>query len=134
MSECGTKVTIDTTEGDEALEQLEQHSSMVSVSVQSAIRKTYSTLVILGDLAGLTIPQWFNMMVGAVFMLASTYRTIAAAQATAGLANPAFFAQATISFIASTMLFAQGLALLRAKSEAEGEVTKIVSLLNVWSL
>ena len=128
-------ITVDTSQADAALRQLDQHAKMSAATVIETARKGVSSLLIMGQLMNVAIPAWFNTMYGAVFMLAQTWRQVAIAEIVGGVVgNPYALVRAGMAFMASTMLFAQSFALLSAKQEASRQTALMVALLNTWAI
>ena len=134
MSEpCGA-VTVDTSEGAEALNQLKEHAESVRLDVVGAIRKTYTSLVLLGDIMGIAIPQWFNSMVTSVFMAQQSAVAMGRALAAASVVSGGLYlAQAGVLFLSASMLFAQGMYLQNTRNEVISKLNSTSQLLNVWA-
>jgi hypothetical protein len=127
-------IDVDTTKADAALDQLERHAASTTISVVQTARRGLASLNILADLAGYVIPQWFNLMVGAVFMMVNTMRGIGTALAAASPVSPLFAIQASFAFLSASMMFASGFALIQGQTAAQTETAKIMAMLNTWSI
>ena len=126
--ECGTKVTVDTSEGEEALDQLKQHATMTADEVIRQTRKGYTTLTLLTGIMGQIIPAWFNMMISAVFSIAQTFIAIGKAETLSGI----FLFKATLSFAAGALLFVQAINLEITKQSFGMEMNNTIALLNMY--
>ena len=124
-------IDVDTTDADEALQQLQEHSQLISRETLSLVRQSYSTLALLGDLMNIAIPQWFNLMFSAAMMAVQTYREMATAELAASAGTLAW--KAFLSYSASVIMFAQALSILMAGTEADRKLNTIIMLLNTWS-
>ena len=128
------KATVDTTEGEEALNQLKDHSEAVRLDVVGTIRKTYTSLILLGDIMGIAIPQWFNAMITSVFMAQQSAAAMGRALEAASVASGGLYlAQAGVLFLSASMLFAQGMYLQNTRNEIVSKLNSTSQLLNVWA-
>ena len=138
MSDCpDTEIdhlTIDTSEAMAALEQLEAHGKMTAAEVMHTTHKVYTSLTLMAEMVGMVVPQWIDMMFGAVFMMAQTMHTVGEALITAGTVNPLFAVQATFAFLSASLMFAQAFSLMGQKREADQQMGRMMSLLNTWSI
>lgn len=123
-------IDVDTTEADEALDQLEAHSQLVSSETLMVVRQSYSSLVLLGDIMGIAIPQWFNLMVSAAMIAAQTYREMASIELAASGGTLAW--KAFLSYSASVLLFGMAMNILIRGTEADRKLNSIIQLLNTW--
>jgi hypothetical protein len=122
-------IDVDTTDAENALNQLKDHSQLISRETQGLIRKSYTSLALLGDLMGVAIPQWFNLMFASAMMAAQTYRSMGDADVATGvLAWKAF-----LSYSASVIMFSQAMAILIMGTEADQKLNSVLQLMNVWS-
>ena len=126
--ECETKVKVDSSEAEEALKQLEDHTAMSANEIFMLTRKTYSTLALLGDILGYAIPQWINMMLSAAMMAVETYTALATAEFTTGN-----IVKAVLSFSAATLLFGQALQIATMATQTDAKLNSVIQLLNMWS-
>ena len=67
MSECPEteidSLTIDTSEAQVALKQLEVHGKITAAHIQSLIHKSYASLRVMAEMVAIVVPQWVDMMV-----------------------------------------------------------------------
>ena len=122
-------VEVDTTKADEELKHLQEHAQLVSRETLHLVRKSYSTLALLGDIMGYAIPQWFNLMFSAAMMAVETFRAMAAAETMTIYGA----GKAVLSFTASVLMFMQAMIILQAGTQADRKLNSIISLLNLWS-
>ena len=123
------KATVDTSEGDEALRQLKQHADITAGSVMSTIRKSYSSMMLLADIMGVAIPEWFNLMSSAAIMAGQMFVELAAADTVSGI----FAWRAGATFAMAAMMFARGMTLQAEQTVVESKLNSTIQLLNMWS-
>ena len=129
MSECGTKVTVDTTEGDKALDQLEKHAEITVKSIMQGIDKTYQTMVLLGDVFGMVIPELFTILASGAIMAGEMFAELAAAETISGvLAVKAF-----VTFGLATIMFFRAMQIQQQAREVESSLHSSLMLLQLWS-
>ena len=127
--ECGTKVTVDTTEADEQLDQLRVHASMVSKNVMMNVRKGYNSLVLMLDIMGETIPMAVNLAAQALFLAAEGFQTLAFAESMTVIGA----AHAGLLFIMASMLFYRALTIQGEASVIENKLNSSIQLVNMWA-
>jgi hypothetical protein len=124
-------IDVDTTDAEAALDQLKEHTNLVSTTTLSLVRKSYTSLALLGDIMGIAIPQWFNLMFASAMMAAQTYREMATAELVGS--GGALAWKAFLSYSASVIMFSQAMAILLMGTEADQKLNSILQLMNVWS-
>lgn len=123
------KVTVDTTEAKDELDQLKIHADITAQSVTTITKKSYTSLILLADIMGIAIPEFFNaMMVGAI-MAGEMFVKLAAAETVSGV----LAAKAFLTFSAATMMFFRAMIISQQKREVENKLTQTLMLLNTWS-
>lgn len=127
--ECGTKVTVDPTEGHEALDQLEKHAEITAKSVMEGVSKSYQTVILLADIMGVAIPEWFNIMAASAIMAGEMFAELAAAETVSGV----LAAKAWITFGIATTMFFRAMYIQQQKSEIESKLNSTLMLLQLHS-
>lgn len=123
------EVDVDTTEADKALEQLQQHSEITARSVMATVNDSYQTLVLLADIMGVAIPEWFNLMAAATLMAGTMFAELAAAETATGF----LAAKAVMTFSIATIMFYRAMQIRRQKTEVESKLNSTLMLLQTWS-
>jgi len=123
------KVTVDTSEGDKALAQLKQHADITAKSVMRTVRKSYSSMVLLADIMGMAIPEWFSMMSTAALMAGEMFTELAAAETVSGILTW----KAGITFAMASIMFTRGMMMAKEKTIVEQKLNSTIQLLNMWS-
>ena len=127
--ECETKVKVDTTEPEAALRQLEQHAEITARSVVETVNKGYQTMTFLGDIMGIALPEWFNLMASAALMAGEMFATLAAAETMTGL----LAAKAVVTFSIATMMFYRAMVIQMQRTEVENKLHSTLMLLQLYS-
>lgn len=129
MSAESQPIEVSTTEAQQELDQLQQHAEITAQSVISVTRKGYQSLVLMADLFGIAIPEWFNLLAMGALMAGEMFASLAAAETvTAVLAI-----KATVTFSIATMMFYRAMQLRTTQSQVESKLNTIVQLVNTWS-
>jgi hypothetical protein len=121
-------IDVDTTEAEQQLKQLKEHSQITAMEVVRQTHKGYTAITLIGGILGYIVPAWFNMMANAVFGMAQTMLTVSAAETLSGIG----LLKASFTFAASALLFAQALLLLQQKDVADREINNTIALLNLY--
>ena len=127
--ECETDVKVDTSEADKALEQLQQHSEITSKAVMQTVNKSYQSLILVADIMGIAIPEWFTLMSAAVIMAAQTFVTLATAESLTGF----LAAKAVITFNIAALMFYRAMQILIARRDVESKLNSTLMLLQLHS-
>jgi hypothetical protein len=123
-----TTVSVDTTEADAELDQLEQHAQMTAAEVFRQTRRTFTTLTLVTGILGHIIPAWFTMMFNAVMTMAEVVHAVAVAETLTGIG----LIKAGFTFAAGALLFAQGVNIAQQKDIAHRELNNTMALLNMY--
>ena len=126
---CKTDVEVDTTDADKALEQLQTHSEITAKSVMQTVSKSYQSLILVADIMGIAIPEWFNLMAAAVLMAGQTFITLAAAETMTGF----LAAKAVITFNIAALMFYRAMQLQIARRDVESKLNSTLMLLQLHS-
>lgn len=130
MSSNDIKVSIDSSEVDEKLDQIEKKSSDIyRVSLDTA-RKGFDTIVILGQLTGSAVDQSYQLMAQSLFIGAETVLTIAQAQTVTGVGA----INAALSFLVAAALFDKAIKLQLGQEGQQRELDAVIALANTWRL
>ena len=121
-------LTIDGSEAERELEQLEQHAKFTAQTVVATTRKGYQSLVLLGDIMGYAIPMWFNLMAQAALMAGETFAELAAAETMTGW----LAVKSALTFSIALMMFYRAAQLQQQKTEVENKLNSILQLGNLW--
>ena len=122
-------ITVDTSEMEAALLQLEQHAAITGKTVTNVARKGYRTIALLADIIGRALPLWFSLMAEAAFMAATMFSELAAAETMTGW----MAAKAMVTFSIAALMFYRGLEIQAQKSEVETDLNSIMHIANLWS-
>ncbi len=123
-----TDITVDTTEAQNELKQLQMTNDITAKSVIQTTKKGYQSLILLADLFGVAIPMWFNLMASAAFMAAETFTALAAAETLSGW----LVAKSAVTLSLATAMYFRAITLQNQASIAEQKLNTIVQLSNVW--
>lgn len=121
-------ISIDTTEAEESLKQLEAHADITAKTIMTTTQKGYNSLVLLADIFGQAIPLWFNLLAQAAFMAGTVFTELAAAETLSGW----LAAKAVITFGIATMMFYRAMQLQTTKTEVENKLNSVLQLANIW--
>ena len=124
-----TRVTVDTSEADAELDQLRQHADMTAQAVMQGVQKGYTSLVLLADIMGIAIPEWFNLMAGAAMMTGQMFVELAAAETTTGI----LAIKAGATFAMAAMMFTRAMLIAQERTEVESRLNSVIMLLDRWS-
>ena len=127
--EAGTEVTVDTSEGDRALRQLRVHSDITAKAVMESVNKSYQTLVLVADIMGAAIPEWFNLMASAALMAGNMFASLAAAETISGV----FAAKAIVTFSIASIMFIRAAQIQMQRAEVERRLNSTLQLLQLYS-
>ena len=122
------KVTVDTTEAQEDLAQLEQQASVINAQVVRAVRRSYQSLALMLDIFGIAIPTVIQTLASAVFLAAETYMELAAAETITVVGA----AKAILTFTMAGLLFYRALSLQEEGRQAENTLNSLIQLHGVW--
>ena len=122
------KVTVDTKEAQSLLAQLKESSDITAVTVMSTVKKSYQSLRLLGDIFGIAIPFWFDLMAGAALMAGETFAELAAAESVSGWLT----LKAGVTFTIALMMFYRAMTLQQQKTVIENKLNSIIQLGNMW--
>lgn len=128
-------VHVDTTDAQRELDQLQQHADLTLKTVVSTTRKAYSSMLLMADIMGVAIPEFFSLIGTAVLMSASVIQELAAVEGGIGAitGNPLLIARAAFTFSLSIMLINRAMLLEQQKTEVESKLNSTIALLNLWS-
>ncbi len=122
-------LTIDTTEAQEQLEQLQNHARMVSKTVMRNVRKGFNSLVLMLDIMGETIPMAVNLAAQAIFLAAEGFHQLAFAESLTVVGA----LHAGLMFVMASMLFYRALTLEREASIIESKLNSSIQLVSMWA-
>lgn len=126
MAKCD--VEVDTRDAQLELDQLRENADFTATSIMSITKKGYQSLRLLGDIFGIAIPMWFDLMATAAIMAGETFAELAAAETASGW----LIAKAGVTFSISLMLFYRALTIQQQKTEVENKLNSILILGNLW--
>ena len=122
-------IDVDTGKADKALEQLQQHSEITKKSVMEVVSKSYQSLMLVADVMGIAIPEWFNIMASAVIMAGNMFVALATAESISGV----MAAKAVVTFNIAALMFYRGMQINAARRETEGKLNSVLQLLHLYS-
>ena len=122
-------IDIDTSEAEASLKQLEMHSAMTAKSVMKIVRKSYTSMILLADIMGVVIPEWFALMGTAAMMTAQALTDLAAAETVSVVMSW----KATATFAMAAVMFQRAMTISMQQTEAESKLNSLVQLMELWS-
>lgn len=121
-------VSVDTSEAEEDLKQMEMHAALVDASIVSLSRKTFNSLSLLLDIAGVAIPQTIQIFASAAFMAGEMLLELGQAEFLTG----ALAIKALITFSMAAILFSRAAFLQGEASKAENTLNNLILIEAQW--
>lgn len=130
MSVGGTvKYCADTAEAEKDLMALEQHAAYTATEVAGVVRKSYTTLVLMGEIMGVVVPAWMNMLVSASLMAGTMFLELAKAETFSGV----LAWKAGMTLAAAALMFTQAMVIAKEGAAANRKVAATIQLLNMYT-
>ena len=120
-------IDVNTEEAEAALNQLEKHAEITGKSVMKTVNRSYQSMILLADIMGIAIPEWFNIMASAAIMAGEMFSTLAAAETV----SVTLAWKAGITFSIATMMFFRAMQIQQQKSTVESSLHSTLMLLQL---
>ena len=124
------EIGVDTEKATAMLRQLELHAEITAKTVMETTRKGYASLILLADIMGIAVPEWFNLMATSALMAGEMLITLATAETITG--NPVLVAKTVITFSIATLIFIRAMQIQQQQSEIESKLNSTLQLLVLW--
>ena len=122
------KLEADTSEAMQDLQQLDTQAKITASEVMSITKRSYESLVLLGDLFGQTIPVYMNMLVESLFMASEALITLATAESVTVIG----LAKAGITFAMAAMLFYRAVELRGKTNQMTNKLNTVIQIARTW--
>jgi hypothetical protein len=102
---ANTKVTVDTTEAERELDQLQRHTVLVANQTLSTVRKGYTSISLFMEIIGQSVNLALDMLIQSMLMYAESFTLFATAESVVGSPRAILlFSMATMMFYRAVMM------------------------------